>query len=64
MDFSINKEERIEKALIAFGVKNEDLIDSIQTIKSWFTTQKHLPETPSKWKTLVVAFLWSASRKG
>nr|CAI5848704.1 unnamed protein product [Callosobruchus analis] len=47
MDFSINKEERIEKALIAFGVKNEDLIDSIQTIKSWFTTQKHLPETPN-----------------
>ncbi|CAH2000177.1 unnamed protein product [Acanthoscelides obtectus] len=47
MDFSVNKEQRLEKALAGYGVKNEDLQDSIQTIKSWFTTQKHLPETPN-----------------
>ncbi|VEN43537.1 unnamed protein product [Callosobruchus maculatus] len=47
MDFSLNKEQRIEKALTTFGVTNEELQDTIQTIKSWFATQKHLPETPS-----------------
>ncbi|VEN43536.1 unnamed protein product [Callosobruchus maculatus] len=47
MDFSLNKEQRIEKALTTFGVTNEELQDTIQTIKSWFATQKHLPETPT-----------------
>nr|CAH7724662.1 unnamed protein product [Callosobruchus chinensis] len=56
MDFSVNKEQRIEKALITFGVKNDDLQDSIQTIKSWFTTQKHLPETPND--NIIMNFLF------
>lgn len=46
-----DRNDNLAKALELFGKTRTDLDEYIRIVKEWLTTQKHFPETTSKFFT-------------